>query len=79
MLGIIFVYLQKILEQINIFNMRLNFNTIIYPIYGFCVGVNYWDSAMDHVVLESEVVNQTEHCLELHFGIFAISFVWYSN
>ena len=79
MLGIIFVYLQKILEQINIFNMRLNFNTIIYPIYGFCVGVNYWDSAMDHVVLESEVENQTEHCLELHFGIFAISFVWYSN
>ena len=60
-------------------NMRLNFNTIIYPIYGFCVGVNYWDSAMDHVVLESEVENQTEHCLEFHFGIFAISFVWYSN
>ena len=79
MLGIIFVYLQKILEQINIFNMRLNFNTIIYPIYGFCVGVNYWDSAMDHVVLESEVENETEHCLELHFGIFAISFVWYSK
>ena len=79
MLGIIFVYLQKILEQINIFNMRLNFNTIIYPIYGFCVGVNYWDSAMDHVVLESEVENETEHCLEFHFGIFAISFVWYSK
>jgi len=74
MLGIIFVSLRKILGV-----MRLNFNTVIYPIYGLCVGVNYWDSAMDHVVLESEVENEVEHCLELHFLIFAISFVWYTK
>jgi hypothetical protein len=34
---------------------------------------------MDHVVLESEVENEVEHCLELHFLIFAISFVWYTK
>ena len=43
--------------------MRLNFNTIIYPIYGCLVGLNYWDSKMDHVDIESPIENQNEQCL----------------
>ena len=59
--------------------MRLNFNTIIYPIYGCLVGLNYWDSQMDHVVIESAIEDQNEHCLEIHLFIFGISFIWYSE
>ena len=74
MLGNIFVYLQKIFQE-----MRINFNTIIYPIYGCLIGINYWDYKMDHVVIESPIEDQNEHCLELHFFIFGISFIWYSE
>ena len=56
--------------------MKLNFNTIIYPIYGLLLGVNYWDSEMDHVVVSGQVEGQTEHCLEIHLFIVGISFAW---
>ena len=59
--------------------MRLNFNTIIYPIYGCLVGLNYWDSKMDHVVIESAAEDQNEHCLEMHLFIFGISYIWYTE
>ena len=74
MLGIIFVYLQKILLV-----MRLNFNTIIYPIYGCLIGVNYWNSLMEHVVIESAAEDADEHCLEFHLFVIGISFVWYTE
>ena len=57
MLGIIFVPLQKILLI-----MRLNFNTIIYPIFGCLIGVNYWNSTMDHVMIESAADDADEQC-----------------
>ena len=65
MLGFIFVPLQKILLV-----MRLNFNTIIYPIYGFLLGVNYWNSPIE---------DADEHCFEFHLFIIGISFVWYTE
>ena len=74
MLGFIFVPLQKIL-----LTMRLNFNTIIYPIYGFLLGVNYWNSTMDHVVIDSPIEDADEHCFEFHLFIVGISFVWYTE
>jgi hypothetical protein len=66
-LGNIFVYLQKIFQE-----MRINFNTIIYPIYGCLIGINYWDSKMDHVVIESTVEGPKR-------TLFGITFVhcWY--
>lgn len=74
MLGFIFVPLQKILLV-----MRLNFNTIIYPIYGFLLGVNYWNSKMEHVVIDSVIEDSDEHCFEFHLFIIGISFVWYTE
>ena len=74
MLGFIFVSLQKILLI-----MRLNFNTIIYPIYGFLLGVNYWNSKMEHVVIDSAINDSDEHCFEFHLFIVGISFVWYTE
>lgn len=59
--------------------MRLNFNTIIYPIYGFLLGVNYWNSKMDHVVIDSPIEDSDEHCFEFHLFIIGISFVWYTE
>ena len=74
MLGFIFVPLQKILLV-----MRLNFNTIIYPIYGFLLGVNYWNSKMEHGVIDSAINDSDEHCFEFHLFIVGISFVWYTE
>ena len=74
MFGFIFVPLQKILLV-----MRLNFNTIIYPIYGFLLGVNYWNSKMEHVVIDSAINDSDEHCFEFHLFIVGISFVWYTE
>lgn len=71
MLGIIFVYLQKILA-----NMNLNFNTNIFGLYGVCFGVNYWNSVMDYNTEENE---ETEHCLQFFFAIVGVSFVWYTD
>ena len=74
MLGFIFVPLQKILLV-----MRLNFNTIIYPIYGFLLVVNYWNSTMDHVLIDSPIEDPDEPCFEFHLFIIGISFVWYTE
>ena len=44
----------------------------IFPIYGFSVGFNYWNSKMDDV--ESD---ETEHLFQILIGIVGISFhVW---
>ncbi|QDP54264.1 MAG: hypothetical protein Unbinned5434contig1000_11 [Prokaryotic dsDNA virus sp.] len=59
--------------------MRLNFNTIIYPIFGCVLGLNYYNTKMEHVILESQIDNEVEHCFEIHLFFIGISFVWYTN
>lgn len=45
----------------------------MFPIYGFMVGVNYWNSTMDPDVISDE----TEHLFQIMFGVIGISFhVW---
>lgn len=74
MLGTIFVYLQK-----NIGKMIVNFETIIFPIYGLMFGINYWNSEMNEDEDESEMYDDTQHCLQFMFLFMGISFVWYQN
>lgn len=40
-----------------------------FPIYGFMVGVNYWNSSMDE--LEG---GETEHLFQVLIGLIGISF-----
>jgi len=58
---------------------RLNFNTVIYPIYGLCLGINYWNSELDFVAIESQLDGETEHCLQIELFIVGISFIWYTK
>lgn len=45
----------------------------MFPIYGFMVGVNYWNSTMD----EDIIADETEHLFQIMIGIIGISFhVW---
>ena len=46
-----------------------------YPVYGFMVGMNYWNSNMEGFHLsESE---DTEHLFQILIGVIGISFhVW---
>ena len=41
----------------------------IFPIYGFMVGVNYWNSTMDGIE-----ENETEHLFQILIGIIGVSF-----
>ncbi len=44
----------------------------LFPIYGFSVGFNYWNSKMDEI--ESD---ETEHLFQFLIGVIGISFhVW---
>jgi len=54
----------------------INFETIIFPIYGLMLGVNYWNSEMEDQD-ESEIFPENQHCLQFMFLFFGISFVWY--
>lgn len=60
-------------------SMIFNFETIIFPIYGLMIGVNYWDSDMDENLDEDDILNEKQHCLQFMFLIAGISFVWYSK
>lgn len=44
----------------------------LFPIYGFMVGFNYWNTNMD--IFEGEELDETEHLFQLMIGIFGISF-----
>ena len=47
-----------------------------FPVYGFAVGVNYWDSTMD----DDEVnVNDTQHMVQFFVFIFGLSIIWYKD
>tara|TARA_R100000935_G_C2745008_1_gene127430 strand:- start:280 stop:465 length:186 start_codon:yes stop_codon:yes gene_type:complete len=59
--------------------MIFNFNTIIFPIYGFMLGANYWNSEMNEDFDENDLINETEHCLQFMFLFVGISFVWYKE
>lgn len=59
--------------------MRYNFNTIIYPIYGILLGINYWNTKMDHVTTESPLEEGVENSLEIHFFFIGITFIWYTD
>jgi len=46
-----------------------------FPIYGFTVGFNYWNSDMDGVEAE-----ETEHLFQIILGIIGISIhIWRSK
>lgn len=55
----------------------INFETIIFPIYGLMIGANYWNSKMDQED-ETEILNENQHCLQFMFLFVGISFVWYN-
>lgn len=59
--------------------MIFNFETIIFPIYGAMLGVNYWNSEMDDNFDQDEILKEKQHCLQFMFFIAGISFVWYSE
>ena len=47
-----------------------------FPVYGFVVGVNYWDSTMD----DDEVnENDTQHMIQFFVFIFGLSIIWYKD
>ena len=47
-----------------------------FPVYGFAVGVNYWDSTMD----DDEVnENDTQHMVQFFVFIFGLSIIWYKD
>ena len=47
-----------------------------FPVYGFAVGVNYWDSTMD----DDEVnENDTQHMIQFFVFIFGLSIIWYKD
>jgi len=46
-----------------------------FPIYGFTVGFNYWNSSMD--VFEPDDQPETEHLFQIILGIIGISIhIW---
>ena len=46
----------------------------LFPIYGFMVGINYWNSNMEELVSDQD---ETEHLFQLMVGIIGISFhIW---
>lgn len=59
--------------------MIVNFETIIFPIYGLMIGANYWNSEMNEDEDESKIYDDTQHCLQFMFFFMGISFVWYQN
>lgn len=46
-----------------------------FPIYGFMLGVNYWNSEMS----EDESPETEEQMIQLMFGIIGISFHWWRD
>jgi len=42
-----------------------------FPIYGFMVGLNYWNSKMDYLTNDDE---ETEHLFQILIGVIGISF-----
>jgi hypothetical protein len=45
-----------------------------FPIYGFMVGVNYWDTDMSEEHPEDE---EKERLFQIMFGLIGISFHWW--
>ena len=46
----------------------------LFPIYGFMVGINYWNSNMEELASDQD---ETEHLFQLMVGIIGISFhIW---
>ena len=56
--------------------MIFNFNTIIFPIYGFMLGANYWNSEMNDDFDENELFDETEHCLQFMLSLLPFAF-WF--
>lgn len=45
----------------------------MFPIYGFMVGVNYWNNKME----SDEDLDETEHLFQVMLGIIGVSFhIW---
>jgi hypothetical protein len=60
--------------------MQFKFNNMyvtLFPIYGFSVGVNYWDT---HMKAEDDPhEGEPEYMIQLLIGIFGISFHWWRD
>jgi hypothetical protein len=48
----------------------------LFPIYGFNVGINYWDTDMSEDHPEGE---PKEYLIQFMFGIIGISVHWWKN
>lgn len=48
----------------------------LFPIYGFALGVNYWDTNMK-LDEEKEEDEQPEYMIQIFIGIFGISINWW--
>ena len=47
-----------------------------FPVYGFVVGVNYWDSTMDYNEVNEK---DTQHMVQFFVFIFGLSIIWYKD
>ncbi len=45
----------------------------LFPIYGFMIGLNYWNTTMDQEDGET-ALEETEHLFQVMLGIVGISF-----
>ena len=52
------------------------FEVRFFPIYGFSLGINYWDSTMDDTY---DNTIETTHMIQLFFTLFGMSFIWYKD
>lgn len=52
------------------------FEIRFFPVYGFALGVNYWDSEMDDNYDNSI---ETTHMIQVFLTLFGISIIWYKD
>jgi len=49
----------------------------LFPIYGLCFGVNYWDTGMKPEDDPHPEDEPNEYMIQVFVGIFGISFHWW--
>lgn len=62
--------------------MQIKFNNMyvtLFPIYGLCVGINYWDTFMKPEDDPHPEDESPEYMIQLFIGIFGISFHWWRD
>lgn len=51
----------------------------LFPVYGFALGINYWDSYMDYDVEEVQEEGESVHMIQILLFLGGISFIWYKQ